>query len=65
MTESLNLLSPVWTHLSHIQPERAAGIYIYDADGNCYIDFTYGIGVTNTGHCHPLDTSLDCDRETD
>lgn len=53
MTESLNQLSPVWTHLSHIQPERTAGIYIYDADGNCYIDFTCGIGVTNTGHCHP------------
>jgi 4-aminobutyrate aminotransferase len=53
MTESLSHLSPVWTHLTHIQPERAEGIYIYDADGNRYTDFTSGIGVTNTGHCHP------------
>jgi len=53
MTKSLNLLSPVWTHLTQIQPERAEGLFIYDPDGNRYIDFTCGIGVTNTGHCHP------------
>ncbi|MDD4526561.1 MAG: aminotransferase class III-fold pyridoxal phosphate-dependent enzyme [Candidatus Margulisbacteria bacterium] len=29
------------------------GIYLYDSDGKRYIDFTCGIGVTNTGHCHP------------
>jgi len=53
MTENLNLLSPIWTHLTTIQPERAEGIYLYDADGTRYTDFTSGIGVTNTGHCHP------------
>lgn len=53
MNENLDLLSPVWTHLTQIQPERAEGIYIYDADGNQYMDFTSGIGVLNTGHCHP------------
>ena len=46
-------LSPVWTHLTKIQPERAEGIYLYDKDGVRYTDFTSGIGVTNTGHCHP------------
>jgi 4-aminobutyrate aminotransferase len=49
----VELLSPVWTHLTHIQPERAEGIYLYEADGTRYTDFTSGIGVTNTGHCHP------------
>ncbi|HBY08718.1 MAG TPA: aspartate aminotransferase family protein [Chloroflexi bacterium] len=49
----LQHLSPVWTHFTQIQPARAAGIYIYDAAGQQYIDFTSGIGVTNTGHCHP------------
>ncbi|MGB2963897.1 MAG: aspartate aminotransferase family protein [Anaerolineales bacterium] len=53
MTESIKHLSPVWTHLTEIQPERAEGIYIYDSAGDRYIDFTSGIGVTNTGHCHP------------
>ncbi len=47
------LLSPVWSHMTHIQPERAEGIYLYEADGTRYTDFTSGIGVTNTGHCHP------------
>lgn len=46
-------LSPVWTHLSDIVVERAKGCYLYDAAGTAYLDFTSGIGVTNTGHCHP------------
>ncbi len=48
-----DLLSPVWTHLTRIQAVRGEGIYLYDEAGNRYIDFTCGIGVTNTGHCHP------------
>ncbi len=47
------LLSSVWTHLTQIQPVRGEGIYLYDAQGQRYTDFTSGIGVTNTGHCHP------------
>lgn len=46
-------LSPVWSHLSHIQPVRGEGVYLYDAEGRRYLDFTSGIGVINTGHCHP------------
>ncbi|MCC6616905.1 MAG: aminotransferase class III-fold pyridoxal phosphate-dependent enzyme [Anaerolineae bacterium] len=52
-TISTDHLSPVWSHLTTIQPVRGHGIYLYDADGKRYIDFTSGIGVTNTGHCHP------------
>src|SRR5690606_13208048 len=50
---SLHLLSPVWSHMTEMQPERGEGIYLYDQDGTRYTDFTSGIGVTNTGHCHP------------
>ena len=32
--------------------ERAEGAIIYDRDGTRYLDFTCGIGVTNTDHCH-------------
>ncbi len=46
-------LSPVWTHLTEIQPVRAKGIYVYDAEGRRWMDFTSGIGVTSTGHTHP------------
>jgi 4-aminobutyrate aminotransferase len=53
MTSNLDHLSPVWTHMTQIQPVRGEGIYLYDADGKRYIDFTSGIGVTNTGHSHP------------
>jgi len=46
-------LSPVWTHYSEILAVRGEGAYLYDEKGNAYLDFTTGIGVTNTGHCHP------------
>lgn len=52
-TSGLDMLAPVWSHLTQIQPERGEGIYLYEADGTRHIDFTSGIGVTNTGHCHP------------
>ena len=50
---SLQNLSPAWSHLTEIVVDHAEGIYLYDAQGNRYIDFTSGIGVTSTGHCHP------------
>lgn len=53
MNKPINLLSPVWTHLTHFRPVRGEGVYLFDEAGNRYMDFTCGIGVTNTGHCHP------------
>jgi 4-aminobutyrate aminotransferase len=53
LVDSFQHLSSVWKHLTEIQPTRAEGIYIYDDAGQQYMDFTSGIGVTNTGHCHP------------
>jgi 4-aminobutyrate aminotransferase len=32
---------------------RGEGALIFDEDGRRYLDFTAGIGVTSTGHCHP------------
>jgi 4-aminobutyrate aminotransferase len=46
-------MSPVWGRIFPIEAERAEGSYIYATDGKKYLDFTCGIGVTNTGHCHP------------
>jgi 4-aminobutyrate aminotransferase len=51
--DSKKHLSPVWTHSTSIVAERGEGTYLFDQDGTRYIDFTCGIGVTNTGHCHP------------
>lgn len=46
-------LSPVWSHYTDILVDHAEGPYIYGTDGRRHLDFTSGIGVTNTGHCHP------------
>ena len=46
-------LSPVWFRASDVTAVRGEGIYLYDSEGNRYIDCTSGIGVVSTGHCHP------------
>jgi 4-aminobutyrate aminotransferase len=46
-------ISPVWSRITDIVVERGEGAYLFDVDGERYLDFTSGIGVTNTGHCHP------------
>ncbi len=51
--DNMALLSPVWTHLTTHKIVKGKGIYLYDEDNNRYTDFTSGIGVVNTGHCHP------------
>jgi len=49
----LSHLSPVWNRSWTLLVERGEGPYLIDADGRRYLDFTCGIGVTNTGHAHP------------
>lgn len=51
--ENFPHMSPVWTRIFDFIAERAEGSYIYTTDGRRLLDFTCGIGVTNTGHCHP------------
>ena len=46
-------LSPVLKQSSDVIADRGEGAYIIGADGERYLDFTSGIGVTATGHCHP------------
>ncbi len=53
LSDSLAHISPVWPHYTPIVASRAEGCYVYDQSGAPYLDFTCGIGVTNTGHCHP------------
>jgi len=33
--------------------DRAEGFQVHDPYGNCWIDFTSGILVANSGHAHP------------
>ena len=46
-------LAPLWYRYTDILADRAEGAYVFTNDGRRYLDFTCGIGVTNTGHCHP------------
>jgi 4-aminobutyrate aminotransferase len=46
-------LSPVLKQATPVLAERGEGVYLYGEDGRRYLDFTAGIGVTSTGHCHP------------
>lgn len=46
-------LSPLLKQSSDVIAERGEGCYIYDASNRAWLDFTSGIGVTATGHCHP------------
>lgn len=49
----LSHISPIWSRSATIIAERGEGAYLYTDDGRKLLDFTSGIGVTNTGHAHP------------
>ncbi|MFC9975950.1 aspartate aminotransferase family protein [Spirillospora sp. NPDC127200] len=46
-------LSPVLRQATPVLAERGEGVYLFDTSGRRHLDFTAGIGVTGTGHCHP------------
>lgn len=47
------ILSPSLPREYPLVALRGKGQWIEDIDGNEYLDFTSGIAVCNTGHCHP------------
>jgi len=46
-------VSPSYTRGYPLVAEKAEGVWISDPDGNTFLDFTAGIAVCATGHCHP------------
>ncbi|WP_370944338.1 aspartate aminotransferase family protein [Amycolatopsis sp. cg5] len=46
-------LSPLLKQATPVVVDHGEGVYLYDVDGKRHLDFTAGIGVTSTGHCHP------------
>jgi 4-aminobutyrate aminotransferase len=46
-------VSPSYTRVYPLVVDRGSGAVIRDVDGNFFLDFTAGIAVTSTGHCHP------------
>lgn len=45
--------SPSYTRFYPLVVNRGWGATIEDVDGNLFLDFTSGIAVCSTGHCHP------------
>jgi 4-aminobutyrate aminotransferase len=46
-------VSPSYTRVYPLVCARGSGAVIEDVDGNLFLDFTAGIAVNATGHCHP------------
>lgn len=59
--KSLAAVLPRATDLVAVKGE---GSWLYDVDGNRYLDFASGIAVNNTGHCHPAVAEAICDQAT-
>jgi 4-aminobutyrate aminotransferase len=47
------LIPRVVGRYSPVVADRGEGVYVWDLEGNRYLDFTSGIAVVNTGHSHP------------
>ncbi len=45
--------SPSYTRAYPLVVKTGQGTVIEDVDGNLFLDFTAGIAVNSTGHCHP------------
>ncbi len=46
-------VSPSYTRIYPLVVEKGKGLWVQDVDGNVFLDFTAGIAVCATGHCHP------------
>jgi 4-aminobutyrate aminotransferase len=46
-------MSPSYTRIYPLVTSRGSGAVVEDVDGNLFLDFTAGIAVVSTGHCHP------------
>src|SRR5256886_7873979 len=46
-------ISPSYTRSYPLVAKRGRGVMVEDVDGNEFLDFSAGIAVVSTGHCHP------------
>jgi len=46
-------ISPSYTRSYPLVAKEGRGVVVIDVDGNEFFDFSSGIAVTSTGHCHP------------
>jgi len=49
----LSVVPAVWSRITNLVIDHGEGSWLVTMDGERYLDYTSGIGVTNTGHAHP------------
>ena len=47
------VISPSYPRAFSFVMDHGKGVYVWDVDGNKYLDFASGIAVVGTGHSHP------------
>ena len=45
----LSVVPPVWSRITNLVVDRGEGSWLITTDGQRYLDYTSGIGVTNLG----------------
>jgi 4-aminobutyrate aminotransferase len=53
LEDDAKYISPSYTRSYPLVAQHGNGIVVTDVDGNEFFDFSAGIAVTSTGHCHP------------
>ncbi len=48
-----SVVPAVWSRITDLAVDHGAGSWLVTTDGVRYLDYSSGIGVTNTGHAHP------------
>ncbi len=48
-----SVIPPVWGRITNLVVDHGEGSWLVTPEGDRYLDYTSGIGVTNTGHAHP------------
>ena len=48
-----SVVPPVWGRITNIDVDHGEGSWLVTTAGDRYLDYSSGIGVTNTGHAHP------------
>ena len=47
------VISPCYSRPYPAVIEKGEGVWVWDVDGNRFLDFAAGIATVSTGHCHP------------
>jgi 4-aminobutyrate aminotransferase len=48
-----SVVPAVWGRITNLTVDHGEGSWLVTTDGERYLDYSSGIGVTNTGHAHP------------